>query len=83
MQELKESVQKMATESQDLGSSVRELKELLSQSRDKSASHSSSKREEPESSTHSGEILSQTSGVRSAMNDQPWPTKLDFTILRR
>ncbi|KAF3952555.1 hypothetical protein CMV_021899, partial [Castanea mollissima] len=51
MQELKESVQKMTTESQDLGSSVRELKELLPQSRDNSASHSSSKLEEPESST--------------------------------
>ena len=69
MQELKESVQKMTTESQDLGSSVRELKELLSQSRDKSASHSSSKPEEPESSTLSGERLSQTFGVRSAVND--------------
>ena len=57
------------TESQDLGSSVRELKELLSQSRDKSASHSSSKPEEPESTTHSGERLSQTFGVRSAVND--------------
>ena len=78
MQELKESVQKMTTESQDLGSSVRELKELLSQSRDKSTSHSSSKLEEPELSTHSGERLSHTSGVRSAVNDQPWPTKLDF-----
>nr|POF01449.1 uncharacterized protein CFP56_35727 [Quercus suber] len=62
MQELKESVQKMTTESQDLGSSVRELKELLSQFRDKSASHSSSKPEEPESSTHNRERLSQTSG---------------------
>ena len=30
MQELKESMQKMTTESQDLGSSIRELKELLS-----------------------------------------------------
>ena len=78
MQELKESMQKMTTESQDLGSSIREFKELLSQSRDKSASHSSSKPEEPKSSTHSGERLSQTSRVRSAVNDQPWPTKLDF-----
>ena len=59
----------MMTESQDLGSSVCELKELLSQSRDKSASHSSSKPEEPESTTHSGERLSQTFGVRSAVND--------------
>lgn len=68
----------MMTESQDLGSSICELKELLSQSRDKSASHSSSKPEVPKLSTHSGERLSQTSGVRSAVNDQPWPTKVDF-----
>ena len=58
----------MMIESQDLGSSVCELKELLSQSRDKSASHSSLKPEEPES-THGGERLSQTFGVRSAVND--------------
>ena len=47
----------MTTKSQDLGSSVRELKELLSQSRDKSASHSSSKLEEPESTTQWGKIF--------------------------
>ena len=68
----------MTTKSQDQGSAVRVLKELLSQSRDKLASHSSSKPEDPESSTHNGERLSQTFGARSVVNDQPWPTKLDF-----
>ena len=34
MQELKESMQKMTTESQSLGSSVHEIKEMLSKSRD-------------------------------------------------
>ena len=48
----------MTTKSQDLGSSVRELKELLSQSQDKLASHSSSKPEVLESSTNNGERLS-------------------------
>ena len=35
MQELKESMQKMTTKSQSLGSSVREIKEMLFKSRDK------------------------------------------------
>ena len=35
MQELKENMQKMTTKSQSLGSSMREIKEMLSKSHDK------------------------------------------------
>ena len=45
-QELKESMQKMTTESQSHGSSMREIKEMLPKSRDKSNSLSTPKLDE-------------------------------------
>lgn len=65
MQELKESVQKLTTESQFLGSSMCEIKEMLSKSEDKLDSLSISKSD-------------QSIRFKTTTHDQPQPTTLDF-----
>ena len=65
MQELKESVQKLTIESQFLGSSLREIKEMLSNSRDKVDSLSTLKSDE-------------SIRFKTTTHDQPQSAKLDF-----
>ena len=57
MQKLKESMQKMTIESQSLGSSMCEIKEMLSKSRDKSDFLSTPKLDEQGTLSHIGEKL--------------------------
>ena len=71
MQELKESMQKMTIESQSLGSFVREIKEMLSKSRDKLDFSSTPKLDEQGTSSHTGEKLDQSTGFRNTTHDQP------------
>ena len=78
MQELKENMQKMTTNSQSLGSSMREIKEMLSKSHDKSDFLSTPKLDEQGTSSHTGEKLDQSTGFKTTTHDQPRPTKLDF-----
>ena len=68
----------MTTESQSLGSSMCEIKEMLSKSRDKSDFLSTPKSDEQGTSSHIGEKLDQSTGFKTTTHDQPRPTKLDF-----
>ena len=78
MQELKESMQKMTTESQSLGSSMREIKEMLPKSRDKSDSLLTPKSDEWKTSSHTEEKSNQSTRFKTIIHDQPQPTKRDF-----
>ena len=78
MHELKDSMQKMTTESQYLGSSMREIKEMLPKSCDKLDSLSTPKLDEQKTSSHTREKSDQSTRFKTTIHDQPQPTKLDF-----
>ena len=69
MQELKESMQKMTIESQSLGSFVREIKEMLSKSRDKLDFPSTPKLDEQGTSSHTREKSDQLSGFKTTTHN--------------
>ena len=68
----------MTTKSHSLGSSMHEIKEMLSKSRDNLDFLSTLKSDEQGTSSHNGEKLDQSTGFRTTTHDQPRSTKLDF-----
>ena len=71
-------MQKMTTKSESLGSSMREIKEMLPKSRDKLDSLLTPKSDEWKTSSHTGEKSDQSTGFKTTIHDQPQPTKWDF-----
>ena len=71
-------MQKMTTKSESLGSSMREIKEMLTKSRDKSDSLLTPKADEWKTSSHTREKSDQSTGFKTTIHDQPQPTKWDF-----